>query len=59
MFDRLRAASMHVKESKCALFLETCKILGHVVSKEGVSVDPGKIEAVKNWPVPTTVDQIQ
>jgi len=27
--------------------------LGHVISKDGVSTDPAKIEAVKKWPIPT------
>ncbi|TYK29818.1 gag-pol polyprotein [Cucumis melo var. makuwa] len=33
--------------------------LGHVVSKEGVSVDPAKIEAVTSWPRPPTVSEIR
>ncbi|KAL0558804.1 hypothetical protein IC582_003386 [Cucumis melo] len=33
--------------------------LGHVVSSEGFSVDPTKIEAVTNWPRPSTVSEIR
>ena len=33
--------------------------LGHVVSSEGIKVDPQKIEAVKNWPRPTTLTDIR
>ncbi|KAL4017120.1 hypothetical protein IC575_024794 [Cucumis melo] len=33
--------------------------LGHVVSSEGVSVDPAKIEAVTSWPRPSTVSEIR
>ncbi|PNX56131.1 retrotransposon-related protein, partial [Trifolium pratense] len=32
---------------------------GHVVSKNGISVDPSKVEAVQNWPRPTTVKEIR
>ncbi|XP_073219705.1 uncharacterized protein [Cicer arietinum] len=32
---------------------------GHVVSKNGISVDPSKVEVVKNWPKPTTVNEIR
>ena len=32
--------------------------LGHVVTKEGIQVDPQKIEAVSEWPRPTTVTEI-
>ena len=33
--------------------------LGHVVSKDGVMVDPSKIESVKNWVRPTNVSEIR
>ncbi|XP_019256257.1 PREDICTED: uncharacterized protein LOC109234643 [Nicotiana attenuata] len=33
--------------------------LGHVVSSEGIKVDPQKIEAIKNWPRPTTPIEIR
>ena len=33
--------------------------LGHVVSSEGVSVDPAKIEAVTSWSRPSTVSEVR
>ena len=33
--------------------------LGHVISAEGVSTDPAKIEAVKQWPVPSRVTGVR
>ena len=39
VFDLLKAHDLHVKESKCALFLESCEFLGHVVSARGISVE--------------------
>ena len=33
--------------------------LGHVVSQEGISMDPKKIQAVQSWPRPTTVTEIR
>ena len=32
--------------------------LGHVISKDGVMVDPSKIETVRNWVRPTNVSEI-
>ena len=32
--------------------------LGHIVSHEGVKVDPNKIKAIKEWKVPTTIKQL-
>ena len=33
--------------------------LGFIISKDGVSTDPAKIEAVKNWPLPKNVREVQ
>jgi len=33
--------------------------LGHVVSNKGISVDPSKIQAVKNWPIPKSATEIK
>lgn len=32
--------------------------LGHVVSKDGIFVDPTKIEAVTSWPRPSTISKV-
>ncbi|KAL5568767.1 hypothetical protein UlMin_025342 [Ulmus minor] len=50
---------LYAKFSKCDFWLEKVHFLGHVVSKEGVYVDPIKIEAVSKWPVPTSVTEIR
>ncbi|KAL0560986.1 hypothetical protein IC582_001404 [Cucumis melo] len=46
----LRANKLYVKFSKCEFWLKKVYFLRHVVSSEGVSVDPAKIEAVTSWP---------
>ena len=33
--------------------------LGHEVSKDGIPVDPKKIEAILEWPRPTTVIEVR
>ncbi|KAL5563619.1 hypothetical protein UlMin_033366 [Ulmus minor] len=55
----LREHKLYAKFSKCDFWLEKVHFLGHVVSKEGVSVDPVKIEAVSKWPAPTSVTEIR
>ncbi|KAL0549482.1 hypothetical protein IC582_013965 [Cucumis melo] len=39
--------------------LHQVSFLGHVVSSEGVSVDPAKIEAITSWPRPSTVSEVR
>ena len=43
-----RENKIYAKFSKCEFWLDSVSFLGHVVSKDGVIVDPFKIEAVKN-----------
>ena len=58
VFEKLRAAGLKLKPSKCEFFKQEIKYLGHVVSKEGVSTDPDKIKSVTEWPQPTTVTEV-
>ena len=39
---------------KCQFLRRQVHYLGHTISTEGVSCEAGKVEAVKNWPVPAT-----
>ena len=55
----LREKKLYAKFKKCEFWLEKVAFLGHVISKEGVSVDPAKIEAVNSWPRPTNVTEIR
>ncbi|XP_057247499.1 uncharacterized mitochondrial protein AtMg00860-like [Beta vulgaris subsp. vulgaris] len=50
---------MYAKLSKCEFWLEKVAFLGHVISKEGVDVDPSKIQAVSEWTRPSNVTEIR
>lgn len=52
VFDRLQREGLKVKLSKCQFFQHQVSYLGHVVSAEGVSTDPAKIEVVREWKRP-------
>ncbi|KAL0549338.1 hypothetical protein IC582_013819 [Cucumis melo] len=58
VLETLRANRLYAKFSKCEFWLKKVSFLGHVVSSEGVSVDPAKIEAVSNWPRLSAVSEI-
>ena len=59
VFEKLKAASLKLKPSKCDFFKKEIKYLGYVVSEEGVSTDPDKIKFVTEWPQPTTVTEVR
>lgn len=56
---KLRHANLKVKPSKCALFATQVSYLGYIISAEGVRTDPGKIDAVKQWPVPSNQSEVR
>ncbi|XP_070029718.1 uncharacterized protein [Nicotiana sylvestris] len=55
----LKENELYAKFSKCEFWLQSVAFLGHVVSSEGIKVNPQKTEAVKNWPRPTTPTEIR
>ena len=59
VFDRIRAAGLKFKPSKCQLFHRAVDFLGHVISKEGVKTQPSKIEAVVNWERPKSKREVK
>ena len=59
VFLRLRKANLKLKAKKCLLFQKKILYLGHIVSEDGVSTDPSKIKAVKEWPTPTSVTEVR
>ena len=59
VLDRFRAANVKLSPKKCCLFQREVPFLGHIVSSEGVKTDPGKVESVKEWPVPRNVTEVR
>ena len=58
-FKRLRAAGLKVKGSKCEWAQPQCKVLGAIVSAEGLRPDPEKMAAVARLPVPRNVADVR
>ncbi|KAG9217972.1 hypothetical protein CCMSSC00406_0009792 [Pleurotus cornucopiae] len=51
--------NLYVKPEKCAIEVNEVEFLGVVVKDGEVQMEEAKIEAVKNWPVPRNVQQVQ
>ena len=58
VLQTLRQYQLYAKFSKCEFWLSRVGFLGHVVSSDGIYVDPQKVEAVANWEQPTTVTEV-
>ena len=50
---------MYAKLSKCDFYKYRIHYLGHIISDEGISGDPEKIEAIMNWPTPRNVIDVR
>ncbi|XP_075111389.1 uncharacterized protein LOC142181772 [Nicotiana tabacum] len=59
VLQTLQDRKLYAKLSKCEFWLNSVAFLGHVISDEGISVDTQKIDAVKNWPRPTTPSEVR
>ena len=55
----LRKHDLRLSLKKCHFYQSEVEFLGHVVGQNGISMDPRKVEAVQEWPVPQTVTHIK
>jgi hypothetical protein len=58
ILQRLRDHQLYAKFRKCAFWLREVPFLGHVISAEGIAVDPSKVQEVLDWKSPKSVTQI-
>ncbi|KAL4017058.1 hypothetical protein IC575_024732 [Cucumis melo] len=59
VFLTLRRHALYANKKKCSFAQQNIEYLGHVISGEGVEVDPDKIKAIADWPCPTTIREVQ
>jgi len=59
VLTRMCEHQLYAKFSKCEFWLKKVPFLGHVLSKEGISVDPAKVQEVLDWKVPTSVHEVR
>jgi hypothetical protein len=59
VLTRHRDHQLYTKFSKWEFWLKTVSFLGHVLSENGISVDPNKVQEVMDWKAPTIVHEVQ
>jgi hypothetical protein len=55
----LKEQQLYAKPSKCFFGVKEVEYLGHIVSHEGVKVDPNKIKAMMDWSIPKTLKNLR
>lgn len=57
--QRLQQAGLKLKPAKCELLQKEVAYLGHLVSSSSLSTGPGKVAAIKVWPTPKGLKELQ
>ncbi|KAG7307441.1 hypothetical protein JYU34_007633 [Plutella xylostella] len=59
VLDKLRSANLTVNLDKCQFFRSKLRYLGYIVDAQGLRTDPEKVEAILNYPTPTTRKEVK
>jgi hypothetical protein len=59
VLQQLRKHQLYVMFSKCEFWIKEVSFLGHVVSPEGITVDPSKVKEVLDWKSSSSVTEVQ
>ena len=59
LLETLRKEQLHAKMSKCEIWLREVSVLRHIVSEEGIRVDPSNIEVILEWKPPRNVTEVR
>ena len=59
VFNLLRANQLYAKESKCDFCKTEIHYLGHIISANGLQMDPSKVEVILHWPHPKNLEELQ
>ncbi|GJW97824.1 reverse transcriptase domain-containing protein [Tanacetum coccineum] len=59
ILDLPEKEKLYAKFSKCEFWIKEVQFIGHVVNRDGIHVDPSKVESVKNWKTPESSTEIR
>jgi len=59
IFDRLLQFNIHINPKKCVFGVTSGKLLGFIVSQQGIEIDPNKIKVIIDMPSPSNLKQLQ
>ncbi|GJX79204.1 putative mitochondrial protein [Tanacetum coccineum] len=59
LLQTMRQNKLMAKPSKCMFGTTQVEYLGHIISDKGVAIDPSKVQAMQQWPRPSTIKQLR
>ena len=58
VLERIKESGLKLNKKKCEFGIREIKYVGHIFSDKGLCIDPSKVEAIRNMPVPQTVAEV-
>ena len=59
VLERLESNGLYAKPSKCEIGKKSLEFVGHLVGNGKVQPAPAKVDAIRDWPIPTTAHEIR
>src|SRR5436190_16472263 len=59
VLKRLRENNLKLQPDKCEFLRKEVIYLGHIISENGIQPDPSKLKAIREFPTPTKVKNVQ
>ena len=59
VLERLRKHGLYARADKCLFSVDTVEYLGYLLSPSGLTMDPSKVQVIRDWPEPRKVKDIQ
>jgi len=59
VLDRLKEANITLKKEKCCFGVQEVKFLGHIISPDGIQVNPDKVQVVQLFEIPSTLKKLK
>ena len=58
VLNYLEARDLRLKPEKCEFYKEEVDFLGFIIGRNGIRIDPQKLEAISKWPIPTIIKEV-
>jgi hypothetical protein len=59
VLQRLEAAGLRIDINKCEFHVQETRYLGLIITPDGIKMDPTKVQAIRDWEVPNSVNDVQ
>ena len=59
VFQKCRMFGISLNPKKSNFALEEGKLLGHIISKDGIKIDPSRVEAIQKIEIPRSKEEVQ